>query len=316
MNNLFRENLQGFLKSNKLTKSEFAQSLNSANSRISSYLSGQSEPTLSFLLNFKENYKINLDDFLTKKLFFEEKNQDFQLFSRFSNNFILYFFDSSNYIGRTYRSNQNILKYGILSLIPKKDRLYAICYFTKDLEEAENIKSLLDENMSNREQVFNENCQIVYNGEVTFSFSQIFIFLKSYSDQSLIVLNNPPSNKDYIGGLGTVNSVSRGREHMPCVQFILLCNKVLPFPQGEIYNMLSLEKPSITLHGESEKLIELFNNLYLNEKNLLDDYQKRRIITDFLEKTIEENLEANLFRFAKVSAREDDFFYKILKGEI
>ena len=41
-------------------------------------------------------------------------------------------------------------------------------------------------------------------------------------DEVYFIFNNPPSVEKYIGGLGTINSVSRGREHNPCVQFIIL----------------------------------------------------------------------------------------------
>ena len=47
----------------------------------------------------------------------------------------------------------------------------------------------------------------------------------------LVILNNPPSNAKYIGGVGTENSISRGREHNPCAQFIILSRKLLDIPE-------------------------------------------------------------------------------------
>ena len=147
----------------------------------------------------------------------------------------------------------------------------------------------------------------------------MFIYLKSeeLNDQSLIILNNPPSNKLYVGGLGTANSVSRGREHMPCVQFILISRNILKIPDGEVYNLLSLGVSDVNVETETDQLIALFKNLYVNVdlKDDLSEFQKKKIVENSLTNTLIELIDANMFRFAKVSNMEVDDYYRIICGE-
>lgn len=319
MENIFIKNLKHFLKQGKITQTEFAKKMGVSNASISNYLSGQNEPPLSLLQNFKKTYGISLDDFLTKEyeLPFEETLSS-QNLTRFVGNYLLYFYDTSAYIGSALSLEKNILKYGVVSILPQNNKLVSFCCFFGDLQTALNFKNQLDNTKiaSNRVSVFSNCKSVVYNGTVETSQTQIFIFLKSFNDQSLIIFNNPPSNKMYIGGLGTVNSVSRGREHMPSVQFILIARKELAIPEGEVYNMLSLGKIDVSVHSKVEKLITLFKNLYLSDnKNTLklEEFQKKKILESSLQNIIHDAIETNVFRFAKISARDDDEYYNLIK---
>lgn len=321
MNINFTNNLKSFLKENSITQTQFAKTLGVSNASISNYISGQSEPTLSFLLKLKSSYNVSLDEFLTKQTSHKhEQTLEEQNLSRFVGNYILYFYDSSSYIGRASNKQKNVLKFGVISIVEKGNNLFSYGCFLKNFDKAKTLKEELDSSKNNYsiKESFSNFSDFVYEGEIETSTTQIFIMLKSFNDQSLIVLNNPPSNKMYIGGLGTVNSVSRGREHMPCVQFLLLSRKVLDLPEGEIYNLLSLDVADINVHNETEKLISLFKNLYMNtgEGGLrLEEYQKKKIFEDSLENIVQDLIESNIFRFAKISAKEDDHYYNLIKGE-
>ena len=322
MENIFITNLKSFLKASKLTQSEFAKTLGVSNASVSNYLYGTSEPSLSFLQNFKTVYGINLDDFLTKAITqsntisLEEKN-----LTRFIGNYLMYFYDSSLYIGRASNIKKNILKHAVLCVAPSGNTLLSYACFFKEFDQAQALKNALDQQTSTgkKVEIMSKFSDMVYSGSMETSQSQIFIYLKSFNDQSLIILNNPPSNKKYIGGLGTANSVSRGREHMPSIQYILISATALNLPEGEIYNLLALKTADINVHNESEKLVELLKNLYLNtsENTLaLEEFQKRKIFESSLESVIADVLESNIFRFAKVSAKDDDFYYNFIKDKI
>lgn len=322
MDSVFMTNLKTFLKTNHITQTQFAKSLNVSNASISNYLSGQSEPTLSFLMKLKSVYDISLDSFLTSVSNIQKTEQSLetQNISRFIGNYILYFYDSSSYIGRATNTQKNILKYGVISVVPSGNNLISYGCFLKDYDKAKQLKNELDSSIQtlSKYEIYSKYSDFVYSGTTESSSTQIFIFLKSFNDQSLIILNNPPSNKNYIGGLGTVNSVSRGREHMPCVQFLLMSKKVLDLPEGEIYNLLTLDIVDINVHNETEKMIELFKNLYLTTGDSsikLEEFQKKKIFEDSLQNIVADCVESNIFRFAKVSAREDDHYYNLIKGE-
>lgn len=308
---LFRDNLEKFLKSNNLTQNQLAKTLKISNASVSNYLKGSSEPTLSFFYKFKKCYNLPIDYFLSDQIQLSSQKAKKLDIIRFSGNYLLYFYDSGSYIGSVSGKAKSPLKYGILSIIDDNG-LKTKALFFKDEKSAIQAKEYLDK-CSNLEilSFYNSN-ENTYEGECDISTTQLFIKLKSFNDNTLIILNNPPSNKVYIGGLGTVNSVSRGREHMPCIQFIIVSRNYLKLSQGEIYNLLSIEVPNINLHFESEKLIELFKSLYI-EQNTLEEYQKKKIFENSLENAISNSIQANVFRYAKVSGREDDYYYNIIR---
>jgi transcriptional regulator with XRE-family HTH domain len=319
MENIFITNLKFFLKQQAITQTEFAKQMGVSNASVSNYLSGQNEPSLTFLQNFKKAYEISLDDFLIKK---QENTQNVMLLDqnllRFVGNYLLYFYDSSAYLGSTSNLEKNALKYGVISVIANKNKLTSYCGFFKEFENATSFKNKLDsaKTPSSLLNMLLSSDEIVYDGTVEISQTQIFIFLKSFNDQSLIIFNNPPSNKTYIGGLGTVNSVSRGREHMPSIQFALIARKELNLPEGEIYNMLALDTVDVNMQNQTEKLLTLFKNLYLTENQntlKLEEFQKKKIFESSLQNIISDAIELNVFRFAKISARTDDEYYNLIK---
>ena len=156
-----------------------------------------------------------------------------------------------------------------------------------------------------------------YEGSFVCSNTQLFVYLVNHekNDRSLMIFNNPPSIKEYIGGIGTVNSVSRGREHMPCIQHALLTRNILSIPDGEIYNLLAIGAPDINLDVETEELIKLFKTLYSDNDfaNTLTEDNKKLLIKDSLSNMMSESLEANTFRFSKISSIDDDRYYRIIK---
>lgn len=321
METVFMTNLKNFLKTNNITQTQFAKSLGVSNASISNYLSGVSEPTLSFFLKLKSTYNLSLDNFLTTSINPQIHNTLVeQNISRFIGNYLLYYYDASSYIGQASNPQKNILKYGVVSVLPSGNSLVSYGCFLKDFNKALELKNKLDahQNPFDQYEIFSSYTDFVYTGKTETSSTQIFIFLKSFNDSCLVILNNPPSNKNYIGGLGTVNSVSRGREHMPCIQFVLMSRKPLNLPEGEIFNLLALDVVDINVHNETETLLELFKNLYLhsNENALkLEEFQKRKIFEDALENVVADCVESNIFRFAKISAKEDDHYYNLIKDE-
>ena len=321
MESVFSNNLKLYLKENSITQTNFAKSLGVSVASISNYLSGVSEPTLSFLLKLKMVYNVTLDSFLTLPQNIEVKQSlESQNLTRFVGNYLIYYYDSSSYIGRATNSQKNIIKYGVVSILPSGNALTSYGCFLNSIEKAKELKNDLDSNKENANiyHVFLKHTDIVYTGRTETSSTQIFIFLKSFNDSALLIFNNPPSNKQYIGGLGTANSVARGREHMPCIQYILLARNPINLPEGEIYNHLALDVADISVHSETEKLIELFKNLYLKSSEntmKLEEYQKKKIMEDALENIVADNIDTNIFRFGKISARDDDSFYNVIKGE-
>ena len=324
---IFNKNLKFIMQKHGLTQKELSEKTGISTGTINNYVTKASEPSVNFLLSLKNMYGINLDDFFTKELSKEiqikPKNElNMEKINRYLGSYIMYFYNSSEYKGKVSAYSKNTLKYGVISLVyeGKSNKIKAIANFIKSRDMAEELKAKLDEKETalEKEQLHASVDQLYY-GNLEMSDLQLFIYLKSeeLNDQSLIIFNNPPSNKKYIGGLGTANSISRGREHMPCIQYILLSRNILKIPDGEIYNLLALGISDVNVETETEQLIALFKNLYVNVdlKDDLNEFQKKKIVENSLTATLSELIDANTFRFAKVSNMEDDDYYRIISGE-
>ena len=191
--------------------------------------------------------------------------------------------------------------------------------FTKDRTEA--VKFLKSLNTTNEiKKIYYDN-KSFYIGNFSTSEQSIFINLsnKNNKDKCFIILNNPPIKQNYIGGVGTVNSIARGREHNPCIQFAILSKKLIDVPDGELYNILKFDNFNINMDFAIKDVIDLFKRLYAEKNELsieLTSNQKQAIVRNKLEYYLNEILEANVFRFAKISNKEDDAIYKLIKGGI
>ena len=160
-----------------------------------------------------------------------------------------------------------------------------------------------------------------YKGGINATEQTIYLDLSNNvnGDQSFVILNNPPTKNEYIGGVGTVNSVARGREHNPCVQFMIMSKKLIDKPDGEIYECLKFDDFNVDLEFAVKDVVDLFKRLYNDENDIsvsLTENQKNAIIQNKLEYHFNETIEANLFRFAKISNKEDDKIYKLIREGI
>lgn len=324
----FNKNLKFLMQRDSINQKQLSSKTGISAATINNYVSKNSEPSLKFLLWIKKIFNVDIDAMFESDL---EKIAESKTISinpanarmeKYLDSYILYFYNSSEYKGKVSSYSKTTLKYGVLSLVLDNStgKVSAIASFIKTRDEAEEAKLKL-EGLTHIQDIHNvhDSIGVKYLGNIDISDTQLFIYLKNdeQNDQSLIILNNPPSNKKYIGGLGTVNSISRGREHMPCVQFIIVSKNILKIPDGEIYNLLSLGVSDVNVEKETEQLISLFKNLYVNVdlKDDLSDFQKKKILENSLTNIFSELVDANLFRFAKVSNMEDDDYYRIIKGE-
>ena len=170
------------------------------------------------------------------------------------------------------------------------------------------------------EEIINDynSCGSYYKGDIKTTQQSIFIDLynKINGDQCYMIFNNPPSTANYVGGVGTVNTIARGREHNPCVQFLIISKYLIDKPDGEIYECLKFDDASVNLDYAVKDLIDLFKRLYVEKNEIsrnLSENQKIAIIQNKLEYHFDDILESNVFRFAKISNKEDDMVYKLIK---
>ena len=319
------ENFVNNLKtlSSKYTQKQIAKDTGVSPASIANYVAGTSEPSVSFLISLKKAYNIDIDNFLTSTIILDNDTKSKKYgYQKFVGHYIVYYYNSSAYKGKIGTYNYNILTFGVISVYENPNlATKGISARGLFMHSRENVEKYLDElntfeNNCEKIEKFYEQFPEHYKGDLEQNSTELFISLGNNNDKCLIILNNPPSSKQYVGGLGTVNSISRGREHAPCVQYIILSRNIFKMPDGEIYNLLSLGSADINVSHETNDIIELFKSLYLSDIDTgLNKNQKHRIIEDTLSTITTNIVNANMFRFAKVSNFEDDNYYRIIKDE-
>ena len=316
MSNKFQENFKNLAK--QYTQRYIADKTGFSQSSINNYLAGTSEPSMQFLIALKKSFGISIDGFL----FSNFENYDNVSYEKFVGNYIVYYYNNSSYKGEVHSNLKNTLNYGVISVMKERDlnnQVSVYATFVKGRMEATKLLKELNEVKESSKIIdILSKSKYLYKGRIFASEQTISIELidKENKDFSYILLNNPPSKAEYIGGIGTVNSVSKGREHNPCVQYIIISKKVIEKPDGELYNCLKLDDYSIKLDDAIEDIITLFKRLYVEKNEIsleLSENQKLAIIQNKLDYHFYDILEANVFRFAKVSNKEDDAVFKLIR---
>lgn len=319
MKSMFQENLKKLSK--QFSQKKLAEKTGFSQSSINNYLKKNSEPSIQFLIALKNAFGISVDDFLFSSLNVEESKS----FDKYVGNYLIYYYNNDSYKGEVHANIKNTLNYGVISIFKEKEldkNVKISATFTKKRVEA--VKLLKRLNIAqNSIEISNlyKDFGNIYDGNLDVNEQNIFIDLESkeHKDKTFIILNNPPTNANYIGGVGTVNSISRGREHNPCVQFIILSKRVLDIPDGELYNLLKFNDYMVDLDDNIKDIVELFKRLYVSQNELsaeLSETQKMAIIKNRIDLTLGNILESNAFRFAKISNREDDSVYRYIKEGI
>ena len=316
MANKFQENLKILAK--QYTQRFIADKTGFSQSSINNYLAGTSEPSMQFLIALKEAFGISIDGFL----FSDFENHNDVSYDKFIGNYIAYYYNNSSYKGEVHTNIKNTLSYGVISILKSKElnsQVSVYATFVKDRVEATKLLHELNraKDIDKIADLYSD-LKYSYRGNIFSNELTVAIELidKDNYDFSYILLNNPPSKTEYIGGIGTVNSVSKGREHNPCAQYIIISKKVIEKPDGELYNCLKLDDYTVKLDDSIEDIVALFKRLYVDKNEIsleLSETQKLAIIQNKLDYHFYDILESNAFRFAKVSNKEDDAVFKLIR---
>ena len=207
----FQKNLK--VLANNYTQKFIAESTGFSQSSINNYLTKSSEPSIQFLIALKNAFGICIDDFLFSDIDIAEEVS----YDRYLGNYIVYYYNNNSYKGEVHTNLSNTLNYGVISIVKEKelDKNVAV-YGTFFKTKAEVVKLLKELNaMTKYSDIVNrhKSHSNVYKGELFVSDQIISLDLDNANngDRSFMIFNNPPSNAEYIGGVGTVNTVSRGR---------------------------------------------------------------------------------------------------------
>lgn len=252
-------------------------------------------------------------------------------------NYICYYFDQSTSGALSgYRSDRK-LRYGVISVYHDTEaltgesttRAYAAFFEEKEEVQAISLKEKLDAVTRCKEshnglsyiraidQAFSEAGVDAYEGIVTFTNGHTFINFHSgvFKDNALIILYSPQkkTGSDYIGGLGCVASVTRGRSHLPAFQKILVSKYLITEPE-EIADHLYMSDIRIDYTQETQEFCEFCSALYSDPTtlSLFNKEDKIALLRRRMEHLIRLYLKKNVCCVGVVSVEEDSAVYRLI----
>ena len=247
-----------------------------------------------------------------------------------------YYFDQSKTVSEREINTSRDLRYGVLALFNDRNKLtseityeaYAVFFKPGEREEASAFKSEVDRCFEGDQDIYERNGAIrscfrkqsgFYTGSVTFSDSHAFIALtcKVFRDSAMMVFYAPAKRSDnrYIGGLGAVCSVTHGNNHMPAAQKIIISRSELKCSNEVLSESLCMTSANIDLSKQAKRLSELCSQLYGSGDQLsfLDDSDKAAVITERMNRMVNDYIRNSLFSVVSVSLEDDNQVYHLIK---
>ena len=255
----------------------------------------------------------------------------------FLGNYLCYFFDQSKPVHNQDHKLNRELRYGVVSVFDVCESLTgdisvkAIAAFFKEgqSDQAVELKRTLDSifnsdvNVNSRnmaiEEAFKSDSSAAYEGDVNFSDHHTFINIHSniYGDNALIILYSPQkkADADYIGGIGSVASIARGRTHTPTAQKIIMSKYELICSREVIAEHLLMSSTAIDQENEAEAICEFCSKLYSDElySQNFDEADKAALIRRRLEQLVKNYIEKNICCVGSVTEDEDKAIFKFIE---
>ena len=325
------------------TQQEFADKMEIAPATLVKILNKKQTPTLyPFFSNITKLSGYSVEDLLNTDLAKAEKEElddgendlDENQKNKLCGLYILHYFDTSAFKGRENKNAGEALVFGLLLIYKDKGKYCCLALFGLKREEMlERFKSWgggATQNISMltvAAKMKEYRSVHVYEGIVDISNGHIYLNLNyGNRDRVYVILHRPDGTaKHYIGGLGAMLSVSKGRYSSPCLQILGVSRYNLDVSGEEISRRLQLGYPSIKPGDKCEPLIRLIQQMYQPQQEItglvdrghfemdLTDVHKEYIIRGEITKIITDIIENNMFRTTKISYIDDDEWYHFVK---
>ena len=289
-------NLRKLIRENGITQKHLAEQLGVAAATMTDYCNGKRVPQATFLVELRKHYGVDLNTFMTSDISTritsctpveESLNDSLQNTCRkYCGLYYTYYLDTSKFKGRD-------------TLTPAMSLLFGILYIYEDPSIFTGPRY---------------NCAAVLGFTGLEEADALIQSLKEYSSSKEILSR---IKTDYSGGIATINSISKGRERMPVVQFFGISRHPITMSPEEIQHALLLNFPTITVEDEVEEMLRVLRMLYVNNDEVrltFSPEQKKAVIRSTLERAVRKNLERNAFRYAKISEEDDDAWYHCIKS--
>ena len=339
--NQFRTNFEFFLKENSISQKQLAVDLNIIESTISA---NKNKMNLDFLLRLKLKYPdISLDNLLFSAITSApaitpsaaEPAEPFEMQEDHS--------DLTSYEGTYYfyyanpNSDQAALKWGLLYVKGVADQnphaINCLAAFsdsslsnlTKSKESLDTVDSLDDARSCLRKHHKNT----MYEGNFSLTGNHIYIYLRKMNGRDhvfMIFHRTELSGAQYLGGLGTANSVTTSsyQNNNPVIQRIGLSREEILSAPEELLSHLRFQDMAIDFTGESDRLYHIIKKLFSKMESDPDGSNKINdsldpgivipgIIRSNFEKISKDVLENNYLYNNQITADHDSEWYRIIR---
>lgn len=333
-----------------ISQSRLADLMCVAEGSINNYLSGESGPSAAFLARLLttepfDAYGLYLDDLINESPLDITPVHNSYVRKDIAGCYLVYYFDQSREYVITNPNVGRTMRYGVIALyeMPRygdsevKVDFKAFGKFFKDIESASKLHKDVTQSFSNhlgntvevdafrfesviRDEFLKGAYDEIYEGSVDFKKKHIYVDLscEKFSDHALFALykSEKKDDKEYVGGVASLSSVSRGRDRCPCAQKALISKYRLSCSDDKIAKVIRLNPANFTLEGEGLELFDFFTSITTGEiGDALEEWDKRTLFNERLERLIQNYIEKNLYSVGVVTSEDDSLAYELFNYE-
>lgn len=356
-------NVDYLCQENKLSQAKFCEQVLEGrvhSSQFSGFRNQDKDIPLRVIATIAAAFDLTIEDVCSKILGAEvDGNMKHGKFSRpveeygkYVGTYDLAYFDTSAPIGKSQSSTANAIKRGIMTVYPSKSdvgsltfravAIFNCTHFERQqivgagkfdtTKDPSAVVKYYKQVLSNGEDS-EDRLKCLYDGSINLSerMMEITMYQAHGSDVAHISTHNRAANsssgKAYRGGLASMMSYSRGAEHMPCGQAVILASSsashtanggTLDFIQPEVLaDKLYFTQPNIDFKDEVNKIIAYMKLLFSKDASVspldsLSDADKAACLESFISQQLTNSLRRNLLSCYKVSLSMDYEVYKLI----
>lgn len=331
-------NLRILIREMGITQRRLADQVGVATATMNDYCSGRRAPQAPFFVELRKLYGIDINEFLTSTIHLPPSAREIAadspteslraVYGKYCGLYYVYYLDTSRFKGRDTLSPAMSLLHGILYIYEEPSSVGGLrysCAAVLGIPEQAEADQLMQEFRADEtpagilEKIDTGYSSMAYYGNFEMGQEHAFLNLRhAGTDRALAILHRVDSNKDkYLGGIAAINSISKGRERMPVLQFLGISRYRLCISAEDIQHALLLSYPIVDVQEEVEEVLRIHRVLFIDNddaRNSFTPEQKKAVIQSTVERAVRRNLINNAFRYAKISGEDDDIWYHLIKS--
>ena len=341
-----RANINTIIKQNNIkTKKEFAEATGLNEATFSNFMKGKNDkiPNIyPFFMEMSSKFGYSMEQLILTRIsdIAPEPDYDVRDWNSITGLYQTYYYDTSCFEGREYLPDGKALRYGLLLIykVENSDERKVVALFGLSRQQMTFHFNKISEccktkSLFNTGTAYNYLKESIGDGhlymgtvELLDEFFAIHLGFKNLDRASMLFYRPKGTGEQYVGGLGQVLSVSRGRNVTPCSQLLGLSRYEVTVSDEEVAQSLILNPPDIVVNKhEVMNLVNLLQNGFndVGKRNDLEDMhlsnslsadQKMILAVGVIKKLVMDIVCHNIFRINKLFGGNDNDFYHFIKS--